>query len=58
MTDHLLQAAEALADGIARGVAVGELVVATRGPLLKYVDALGATWFSHVDVPGVLGARS
>lgn len=58
MTDHLLQAAEALADGMARGAPVGQLVVETRGPLLRYVDALGATWFSHIDVPGVLGVRS
>ena len=58
MTDHLLQAAEALADGMARDVPVAELVVKTRGPLLKYVDALGATWFSHAEAPGVLGART
>ena len=58
MTDHLLQAAEALADGMASGTPVKELVVATRGPLLRYVDALGTTWFSPIDVPGVLGARS
>ena len=36
---------------------VGELVVETRGPLLRYVDVLGTTWFSHIDVPGVLGVR-
>ncbi|MEO5838858.1 MAG: circularly permuted type 2 ATP-grasp protein [Acidimicrobiales bacterium] len=58
MTAHILQAAEALADGMVRGVPVTELVIETRGPLLRYVDALGATWFSPVDVPGVLGVRS
>ena len=58
MTDHLLQAAEALADRMAGDAPVGELVVEIRGPLLRYVDALSTTWFSHIDVPGVLGVRS
>ncbi|MEO8697329.1 MAG: alpha-E domain-containing protein, partial [Acidimicrobiales bacterium] len=58
MTAHLMQAAEALADSMARNAPVAELVIETRGPLLRYVDALGATWFSPVDVPGVLGVRS
>jgi hypothetical protein len=26
--------------------------------LLSHVEMLGATWFSHVDVPGALGSRS
>ena len=58
MAGYLLQAAEALAEGMARDVQLGQLVVDTRGPLLSYVEMLGATWFSHVDVPGALGARS
>ena len=58
MAGYLLQAAEALAEGMARDVPLGQLVVDTRGPLLSYVEMLGATWFSHVDVPGALGARS
>ena len=58
MAEHLLRAAEAVASGIAGGVPLGELVIATRGPLLRYVDALGATWFSHIDVSGALGVRT
>jgi uncharacterized circularly permuted ATP-grasp superfamily protein/uncharacterized alpha-E superfamily protein len=58
MRELLLQAAEALAVGGARPTDVASLVVATRGPLLDYVERLGATWFSHVDVPGALGRRT
>ena len=58
MAGYLLQAAEALAEGMARGIPLGQLVIETRGPLLGYVEMLGATWFSHIDVPGALGARS
>jgi uncharacterized circularly permuted ATP-grasp superfamily protein/uncharacterized alpha-E superfamily protein len=57
MADELLQAAEALAEGVERAGDLRRLVVATRGPLLRYVERLGTTWFSHVDVPGTLGVR-
>jgi uncharacterized alpha-E superfamily protein len=58
MADQILQAADALAQGMTVGVPLGELIMATRGPLLRYVEALGATWFSHIDVPGALGVRA
>jgi uncharacterized circularly permuted ATP-grasp superfamily protein/uncharacterized alpha-E superfamily protein len=58
MGELLLQAAEALAEGVERNTPLDTLVVATRGPLLDYVECFGATWFSHVDVPGALGVRS
>jgi uncharacterized alpha-E superfamily protein len=58
MSERLLQAAEALADGRNRPEDLGALVVSTRGPLLHYVDMMGTAWFSHIDVPGTLGVRS
>jgi hypothetical protein len=58
MSDELLQAAEALAAaGVERVADIRKLVVDARGPLLRYVDLLGRTWFSHIDAPGALGVR-
>jgi uncharacterized circularly permuted ATP-grasp superfamily protein/uncharacterized alpha-E superfamily protein len=58
MSELLLQAAEALAAGGERPTAIDTLVLSIRGPLLDYVERLGAAWFSHLDVPGTLGVRA